>query len=328
MRNKLRFEKTENKAGLKNPKLPILKSSNFEVIDIAVTGDAPKEFIRAYFFGESNKASKSKWKKYIAKTGHKWYPNESIMEYLISRLGETIGLKMASSRLVSCSGQIRYLSQYFLDNGMELVHGADIYAGYMSDKEFILKIEEEGKARDFFTIQFTRDSFRHLFPENFEKIGEEFLKMVFFDAIVGNNDRHFYNWGVIRNIEEDGSEPCFSPIYDTARGLFWNFPEEKVVSLYKDLKGRSAKVEKYTNLSLPKLGWDGAANINHFTLVENIIKEDESYELLKSLVREENLQKCIKVIDNEFQSLLGSERLLLIKDCLSKRFEKLNSLLL
>ena len=140
----------------------------------------------------------------------------------------TIGLKMAKSKLLYCSNQVRYLSQYFLHKGLELVHGADIYAGYMNDRDFVLKIEEEGKARDFFTIEFTKESLRHLFPDHYEKIFNEFLKMVFFDAIVGNNDRHFYNWGVIRSIAQDEIEPCFSPVYDTARGLFWNFPEEKM----------------------------------------------------------------------------------------------------
>lgn len=327
MKSKLRFVLPENYTGLANPKVSVLKSGNFEVIDIPVTGDAPKEFIRAYFYGEARKEAKSTWKKYIAKTGHKWYPNESTMEYLMSRLGETIGLKMAECRLVYCSGQIRYLSQYFLEPGTELVHGADIYSGYVNDSQFVHEIEEEGKARDFFTIKFTQDSISHLFPNHSGLIFKAFIRMVFFDAIVGNNDRHFYNWGVIRSVRDDGSEPCFSPIYDTARGLFWNYSEEKIVNLHNGSHSLANEITKYTQKSLPKLGWESVQNINHFKLVEHIITDLDHFNLLKEMVGEEIKQNCINLLEDEFTSLLSRERINLVKTCLSKRFELLNSLL-
>lgn len=54
--------------------------------------------------------------------------------------------------------------------------------------------------------------------------------MLVFDAIVGNNDRHFYNWGVIVDLK-GMKPPRFSPVYDTARGLFWNQSEEWIEKL-------------------------------------------------------------------------------------------------
>jgi len=52
-------------------------------------------------------------------------------------------------------------------------------------------------------------------PKTFLK---EFVKMLLFDAIVGNNDRHFYNWGLLPTYVTK-KKPIFAPIYDTARGV-------------------------------------------------------------------------------------------------------------
>ena len=46
-----------------------------------VMGDAPKELVRIYSYSKDNhfrKINVKRWPLYIAKTGHKWYPIESI----------------------------------------------------------------------------------------------------------------------------------------------------------------------------------------------------------------------------------------------------------
>lgn len=82
-----------------------------------MSGDAPKEFVRVYHYEKGQcwrKSNPKNWPEYIAKTGHKWYPNESITEFLMNRLGEVFGLEMAKSKLLSINGQVRFLSKYFL----------------------------------------------------------------------------------------------------------------------------------------------------------------------------------------------------------------------
>jgi len=53
---------------------------------------------------------------------------------------------------------------------------------------------------DFFTVQFTHEVIKYHYPEYTEEIFHDFLKMIIYDALIGNNDRHFYNWGIIRDI--------------------------------------------------------------------------------------------------------------------------------
>jgi len=128
--------------------IPIVKNCNYEVVEgITITGDAPKKFIRVYDRSEKPKyfkKNKKKWPLYIAKTGQKWYPLESITEYLLNQLGEVFGLNMAKSSIRIIGGQLRFLSRYFLKNkSEELIHGAEMFAGYVGDLAFIEEVEVE-----------------------------------------------------------------------------------------------------------------------------------------------------------------------------------------
>ncbi|PIX33093.1 MAG: hypothetical protein COZ59_10525 [Bacteroidetes bacterium CG_4_8_14_3_um_filter_31_14] len=206
------------------------KHSYFIQKGYSITGDAPKDFIRFYHYGKGRKANYRTWNLFIAKLGHKHYPIESITEQLITRIGEEYGFKMANSELAWLGGQIRFLSKYFITdkNDQVLEHGADLYAGFLNDKEFVEKIEKKGKSPEFFTVEFTEKVLKHFFKENSKTIFNEFCNMLLFDSLIGNNDRHFYNWGIVRSISKK-NEPYFSPIYDTARGLFWNDHEDKIL---------------------------------------------------------------------------------------------------
>ena len=221
-------------------------------------GDAPKAFVRIYSYSKDNNFRKidiRHWPFYIAKTGHKWYPNESITERLLCRLGEVFGLRMAESNLVIIGGQVRFLSKYFLKSkDQELVHGADIFAGYIGDEEFVTQIEEQQLSRDMFTLQFVDKAVEYQFAFCHDVIMQEFVKMLLFDALVGNNDRHFYNWGVVRSITQ-AFQPYFAPVYDTARGLFWNDTDEKLENRY--INHSESYLKKYCENSRPKIGWEG-----------------------------------------------------------------------
>jgi HipA-like C-terminal domain len=220
----------ENRTGFMPKKInrfvQVIKKKDFIVDhDFSVGGDAPKNFIRVYEYGSAKRDDPASWLKYIAKTGHKWYPNESITELLLNNLGSALGLTMAKSKLAIISGQLRFLSEYFLSSPeYELVHGADIFADYVMDKVWVEDVEQKKLARKFFTFQFAEKAIQKAFPQNFSDLLHEFVKLLIFDAIVGNNDRHFYNWGIIKDIT-DTIPPKFSPIFDTARGLFWNQKE-------------------------------------------------------------------------------------------------------
>ncbi|MFK7904549.1 MAG: hypothetical protein AB8B69_05470, partial [Chitinophagales bacterium] len=87
LNSKLRKETSANSSGkLKHiGRIQNLKEDNYYVLDYDLDGDAPKQFIKVYFYEEGGKVYKSKlktWIPFIAKTAEKWYPNESVIEFL------------------------------------------------------------------------------------------------------------------------------------------------------------------------------------------------------------------------------------------------------
>jgi hypothetical protein len=217
MKAHLHPDEIENYSGFKakRGKIEVLKRHQYYVTDQSVSGDAPKKFIKLYEYGNGVKRTPSKWPAFIAKTGHKCYPVESITEYLLNRLGEALGIRMAQSKLAYGGSQIRFLSRYFLAPDQSLVYGAQIYAGYFGDdQDFVEEIERKKLAKELLTLQITQKAIIKFFPMYADEILEDLVKMLLFDAWVGNNDRHFYNWGVVVDIK-GRQKPYFSPVYDT-----------------------------------------------------------------------------------------------------------------
>jgi len=227
-----KIEKFSGKRAILVKGVPVVKRCNYVIVQgVSVTGDAPKVIVRIHDRKEGRhyfKRNKHRWSIYIAKTGHKWYPVESLTEYLLNLLGKDFGLNMAESSVAMIGGQLRFLSKYFLSSQWEeLVHGADIFAGFLGDRELVEQIEEQALSRDLFTLQFVENAVEYLFPFQKDEIMNSLVRLLLYDAWVGNNDRHFYNWGIVRSIRQSFT-PYFSPVYDTARGLFWNDDEDKI----------------------------------------------------------------------------------------------------
>lgn len=292
---------------------------------VTLTGDAPKGFVRIYEYhqgGGVRRHNPKTWPLYIAKTGHKWYPVESITEHLLNRLGEVFGVRMAESKLAVINGQLRFLSRYFLKVEKEtLTHGAEIFAGYLEDQAFVESVEKANLSRKLFTMQFVELAVNKAFPQEKETIMKDLVKLLLFDAMVGNNDRHYFNWAVIQPFDKR-ERARLSPVYDTARGLFWNASDERLAMRIKQ-KDVARYVKKYSDASKPKLGWNNAGDLNHFRMVKEIF--DNQYYVTKdeirNIFRKEMLEAMKDTINIEFGRLLSKERVFIINECLDYRYK-------
>ena len=312
-----------------HPSIEAARNGFFKKERKAIDGEAPKDFLRIYEYGEARKLSSDKWPAYIAKVGQKWYPNESITEHLLTRIGQSFGFTMAESRLMWVKGQLRFLSRYFLKSNESLVHGAEIFGNYLSDPKFVEEVEAENESRNIFTFKCVEDAIHSIFPDEAREIMGQFVRLLGFDALVGNNDRHFYNWGVIEDVRGKNA-PRLAPIYDSARALFWNNPDQFLYEQAhsKDLKRREHFMRKYVENCQPKTGWDGMGAPNHFELIENIAKRDEHYlKILESVIPSSIEKSLIFLFEGEFKGLLSSERQSFMVECLVERRSRLRSVL-
>lgn len=305
-------------------KVHFLKQGNYRIKPERISGDAPKDLIQVYEFGRCNKSEKSTWIKYIAKVGHKRYPSESITEQLISELGNAWGINVAKSKLCMISGQLRFCSEFFRGKDQELIHGADILARYLqeADASIIEQIDQKGWSQEMLTFNFVKDAIYSVFPRDAKVIIREFVKMLLFDAIVGNNDRHFFNWGVLRDLR--GKEtPYFSPIYDTARGLFWNYSDLQLTAILSNKKQLNSVLKKYFEKSKPKVGWEGLKEINHSVLVEKLLSQGECETLfVRNLFSQESLFSTQLVLNTRFDGLISDERKQVIQHLIDYRIKE------
>lgn len=329
-RGGLRKENSKGISGviLNEHKIETLKEEHYIVKEIALDGDAPKQFIQAYFYTKDSKVKKefsSSWIRYISKTAAKWYPHEPLIEYMINRVGQELNLPMNQVKLVMANGQLRFLSKYFLNKDQKLIHGAEICGQHLGDMILADEIANNRKtSRQLFTFEFISAAIKSVFPECAEILISKFVEMIVFDAIVGNNDRHFYNWGVIHTIRKSKILPSFAPIYDSSRGLLWNHTDDSIVNNFVN---ESDKFKNYLESASPRVSIEADKGINHFQLVSFIFNTFVPYKKsIINLVTNDNECKVLKMIDEEFRNYFLPDRLNVTKLILKKRFEKLREI--
>lgn len=315
-----------------NTLLAPLRQGRFVVEIRSMHGDAPKDFIRVreYIAGKRSSPDRpSTWPGYIAKVGSKWYPVESITEHLVTRVGQTCGVLIANSQLRIVGNQVRFLSRFFLDERRErLSHGLDLFRVLLDDETFE-KIADEKREREVYTFDSVKAAFELMFEQRCDHLTRDFVTLLGFDAFIGNNDRHPMNWGMIVPIEKEG-EIRFSPIFDSARALFWNVSERKIEMMLSN----SSSLDAYIRRSQPQIGWHNwqpqkGEKFDHFTLITLIARHYPQYRPeIERFTAEDLVPRCKQIIDQEFSTLLSIGRRRLIVQCLERRQERLAQALL
>lgn len=93
----------------------------------------------------------------------------------------------------------------------------------------------------------------------------QFLKIMLFDALVGEQDRHEENWGIIRK----NGEYKLSPLYDNGCNLLREFyKEENAKKYYSGQKNFDTYIKRSKTLIYKK---DGSKH-KHFELIEDLYK--------------------------------------------------------
>ena len=205
MSKKLITYAIENKSGLKltSKHITLVKSHSIAIVEGTVGGDAPKDLIKLYTYGDARKSDIKNWKKYIAKIGHKWYPNESITEHYLTTVGKCFGITIANSKIIIAEDVIRYLSEHFHKDEQTLNHGANILSRYLdeNDNQWIDDLDRTKALKRVIDVEMVLEAIKKIFPVEHLEIFNCFFHMILFDTLTGNNDRHYYNWGVITHIK-------------------------------------------------------------------------------------------------------------------------------
>lgn len=230
---------------------------------LSVRGAAPKCIL-------VDEADHHVW--FMAKASEMWGVQETYTEFFISQLGERLGFPMAHNGLARVDGEIRFISKSFLGTGEKLVHGS-----IMLESFFSYDLANVGKnpwdEQRTYDIDILDELIRHFCGDDAERVLQGLVEMLIFDALIGSNDRHMQNWGVITTATEPQAYR-FAPIFDSARALLWDYNENRLEKLSRNKHA----MEGYANRARPKIGCAKfGKTVNHFELFGYLIGKYRAY---------------------------------------------------
>lgn len=159
---------------------------------------------------------------------------------------------------------------------------------------------------------------------------DEFYKIVIFDILIGNSDRHHSNWailarGIVYKTPEDMfdvfSNYSMSPLYDNGSSLCAYEDNNNLEIFFKD----KMKFEALVNTkSKSAIGWEDERPIRHFELLKKI--KDNAYdgtiqyvEKIKTNINEEKIDKIL----SEFNNIISIDMKKLLKMYILERRKRI-----
>lgn len=223
-------------------------------------------------------------------TGEYW------AEKLAEEIGNLLGIKCSRIDIGTYNGRIGSMSYDFIKENEKFEEGITFiqaqYPYYDRDR----LIDDYSKMP--YSIQIIKNSTTGII--NFK----EFLKIVFFDDLIGNSDRHHSNWGIITN---SNGNKFLSPLYDNGSSLCSYENENNVEIFFKDKLKFAALIN---TKSKSAIGWNEKRPIRHFELIQNIRDAyyDDTIEFIK-IIKVKINEKNINDILNNFNNNLINENM-------------------
>ena len=322
-----RFTTTPSRIEVNVRAIPILPPNGWRLCtleELPLVGAVPKNYLA---YGDPRSPETLG---YIAKKGRlRADARECATEEIISKIGALLPVEMARSKLVRLSkSDVRFLSQNFIVHGQhELLHGIELVARYFqtnpSEVESVFELQDRRREHEFYTVKNILVILKSLYPNDFQVLQEGFFKMLAFDAFIGAPDRHGMNWGVLAPLASP--RPIgFSPIFDTARGLFREISDVDLIKKAKE-QGRECFLEKYAHRSRPIFSTGREQPDNHFSLVKWMFAEYPSAcrSTMCRVFNAVDLPSIERMLQRRFRRIITQDRIYLIRDLLALRIERL-----
>lgn len=215
------------------------------------------------------------WFKYQGK-GYK--VSESCSEKMSYEIAKVLSYNCAKIELAyDENNQIGILNYLFVD------------VDKSTHMDAISYLNKQEKERPFF---YTVSNIKKILDEIDASLFNGFIRLMVFDTLVGETDRHEENWGI--EITENGYE--FSPLYDNGCNLLREFRnEENAIPFYNGEKSFESYIYKSKTYIYKE---DNKHRFKHFELIEYL---NEKYHDI--LIKEIN--NLNKLTDNVIENIVN-----------------------
>lgn len=207
-------------------------------------------------------------------TGDAW------AEKIAAEVGKLLGFTMMDVEIAMMNNIEGVLSKKFTHHTEELFEGGDLITSLLPEFD---RYQLEG---------YTFDNITKVLSE-FD-LDKDFISIPLFDALIGNQDRHCDNWGVIST--KTGYK--LAPIYDNGASLGFALQEERIINMLKDQNMFRA----FTNRGTTLIGIGSKKKPKHLDLLSVILQQypNELDANLNRLIQlnQVNLEKIVQLIPN------------------------------
>lgn len=243
-------------------------------------------------------------------------------EYIAYKLGTFLSLDIPQAMPATVNGNYGILIKSFLERGE-----AGMSAIELTEARDVLYFPEIPRFHNIGVIKYL------LNLNNFtDGTWIKFKQMLIFDALIGNNDRHDENWGILYDFKTQKFK--LAPIYDNASCLTSGENETRILELLNN----ESMLERYIingrppNLYLSK---DDSTHYKHFEIIRHLaeIEPDSTIGLISDMVKKDYLEYTksilaqIKQIDVPEIYQMSNNRLDLIYKILEIRKQKLEEII-
>lgn len=174
-------------------------------------------------------------------------------------------------------GNIGVLNYLFVDNSIEEHDDAVSYIN-----------KDSSQRKEFYTINNIKKCLDNINGTLFN----DFLKIMVFDALIGETDRHEENWGITKS----GNSYKISPLYDNGCNLLRNFKDENFAKKYYN---KEKDFESYIKGGKSLIYKDD--HITRYNLIELI---EYLYKLYPFKIKEE-INNLNKLSDDKIKEIVN-----------------------
>ncbi len=148
------------------------------------------------------------------------YPQENTgqhwAEKIAGEIAELLNIPHGRVELATFEDKQGSVTESFVQNGAELVHGNQLLLGKVLGYHLVQKFRNSDH-----TLPNIWQAIDSVFAtaEKIESAKQRFAEYLIFDALIGNTDRHHENWGVLRERVENQWHDTLAPSFDHASSL-------------------------------------------------------------------------------------------------------------
>lgn len=144
----------------------------------------------------------------------------------------------------------------------------------------------------------------HIFQAlSYFELETAFVSIPVFDALIGNQDRHCDNWGIIRA----KGQYVLAPIYDNGASLGFNLKQERLTKMLKD----DRMFQAFTNRSYSLIGIQNKQKPKHiellFELKKNYSREIQDVISRFTILNKTNIQNILDDIPDSIMNEVYKE---------------------